>query len=66
MTVSASIPAAVGVNSLLPSNKFEHNYGMEVVRQCTDLRCWPPEDIVAQANTETSALVHGARNILGT
>ena len=50
MAVSASISAAVGVNSLPPSNEFERNYGMEVVRQSTDLRCWPSEDDVAQGN----------------
>ena len=63
-TVSASIPAAVGVNSPPLSNEFERNYVMEVVLQSTDLGCWPPEDVVAQANMETSALVHAVRNIL--
>ena len=37
---------------------------MEVVRQSIDLECWPPEDVVAQANMEMSALLHAARNIL--
>ena len=64
MTVSVSIPAAVEVNSLPPSNEFHRNYGMEVVRQSTDLGCWPPEDVVPQANMEMSALVHAVRNIL--
>ena len=64
MTVSASIPAAVGVNSLPSSNEFERNYGMKIVCQSTDLGCWPPEDVVAQANTEMSALVYAAMNSL--
>ena len=64
VTVSESIPMAVGVNSLPPSSEFERNYGMEVVRHSIDSGCWPPEDVVAQANMEMTALIHAAGNIL--
>lgn len=64
VTVSPSIPTAVGVNDLHPISGFERNHGMDAVRLLIDSRCWPPENIVTQAKLEMSGLVRAAGNIL--